>query len=336
MATNQFMVFGHDARDIGRLWISAWRDILFGDDSPVRRVLDGVVNLRSESSVESFQSWSSVDFRECEYEAVGLPDDLVLCRALKLPASADVDVASAVQLEVVAHSPFAFEDTSFGWWVRRDDQDNSLVAEIAMVSRASVMHFLGEKYSIHDPLAKELWGRTPGRWVILNGFGEAEREKSYQKRLIKVAVMGFVSILLLVAAVGVSAFMAKLELSSVEAIQAETTQAAKPAIRKRDLLAARIQAGEELSALAWRFPNPHLEIKRLTELLPDDVFLNQFSLDGRTLKVRGLGKDAAGLMQKLTEREEFKSVTAPQAIRRMGNSGQEQFHLEIDLGYKAQ
>ena len=35
MATNQFEVFGADMRDVGRLWLAAWRDALFGDDSPI-------------------------------------------------------------------------------------------------------------------------------------------------------------------------------------------------------------------------------------------------------------------------------------------------------------
>lgn len=336
MATNQFMVFGHDARDIGRLWLSAWKDFLFADDSPIRKVLDGVVNLRSGSEVQSFQSWREVPFRECDFEAIGLPDELVLTRLLKLPSNADLDLETAVQLEVASHSPFAFDDTTFGWWARRDDSGEVLLVEIALVSRGAVMRYLSETLDVHTPEAREVWGKTAGRWVVLKGFGESAREKSYQKRLIKVSAMASLAAVFILLSMGASAMFAKFELGRLEALQAETSSAAKPALRKRDQLAKRIAAGEELSALAWRFPNPHLEIDRLTELLPDNAYLNQMSLDGRTLKVRGLSTDAAGLMQMLTEREEFKEVSAPQAIRRMGNSGQEQFYLDITLGYKAQ
>ena len=57
MAANQFEVFGVDVRDYGQLWLAAWRDFLFGDDSPVRAALDSQVKLRfADGATATYQA----------------------------------------------------------------------------------------------------------------------------------------------------------------------------------------------------------------------------------------------------------------------------------------
>ncbi len=79
------------------------------------------------------------------------------------------------------------------------------------------------------------------------------------------------------------------------------------------------------------FPSPHLEIARLTALLEDDVSINQFQMSGRQIRLRGRAVDAASVMQKLTDEADYGEVSAPQAIVKVGNTGLEQFSLNINL-----
>ena len=39
----QWTLFGYDTRQVGQHWLAAWRDLLWGDDSPLRQRLDEVV-----------------------------------------------------------------------------------------------------------------------------------------------------------------------------------------------------------------------------------------------------------------------------------------------------
>ena len=79
------------------------------------------------------------------------------------------------------------------------------------------------------------------------------------------------------------------------------------------------------------YPNPHIEIARLTRLLGDDAYLSQFAMAGTEIRLRGQSADAASVMQLLTDQPEYANVSAPQAIRRVGNSGLEQFFLNMTL-----
>ena len=47
--------------------------------------------------------------------------------------------------------------------------------------------------------------------------------------------------------------------------------------------------------------------------------------------LRGRAMDAASIMQKLTDEPAYGEVTAPQAIVKVGNTGLEQFSLNINL-----
>ena len=105
--SQQWMLFGYDVRDTGRLWRAAWRDFLWADDSPVRARLDDIVTLYAGASVRSFQGGHEVAHDPVELKAVALSEELVLERTLELPAAALANLDAVVAMEVSASSPFS-------------------------------------------------------------------------------------------------------------------------------------------------------------------------------------------------------------------------------------
>jgi len=332
MATNQFEVFGVDMRDGGRLWLAAWRDILFGDDSPVRQQLDSMVSLiRPDGSVTTYQASRQIDHPPVTLEAVALPDELVLSRTLQLPTIAEADLEAALMLEVSASSPFAPDDTAAGWRIARSESGDQLRVDLAILSRGAAMAYLSDSHDIHDPLAKELWADCGGNWVVLRGFGEGRRESDYRRRLWWAGGWLTAALVLLLALAGLSSFLSGRDLNNLAVMQQETRAAAGEALKLRDELAEVNTAIIELNTLRGELPSPQLEIARLTELLPDSSYIVQYTQNGRNIRLRGRSTDAATLQQALTDEPIFLSVTAPQAISRVGNTDVEQFFLDLEL-----
>jgi len=87
-----------------------------------------------------------------------------------------------------------------------------------------------------------------------------------------------------------------------------------------------IAAVNEVVAL---YPNPHVEISRLTHLLADGEYIEQFSMKGPDIALRGRAADAATVMQRLTDQPDYAEVTAPRAITRLKGTQTEQFYLDI-------
>jgi len=323
-------LFGYDMRQLGRHWLAAWHDLLWANDSPVRQRLDGVVQLRSESGVALYQAGVESAQAPFEGEAILLPEELVLSRHLQLPASAETHLDAALALEVNANSPFAADDTGYGWQVLARD-DNTLRVVLVIVSLSTVMTYLGRQYDRHDPQAQEVWSRVDGAMVPVNGFGEEHRERRYAKRLLRCGLTLGGCALLLALILGVAAGTKRAELSRVEALAATTKREAAAVSQMRSSLARANETIAAVNAIVALYPSPHQEIARLTALLGDDASVAQFAMSGLEIRLRGRAVDAASVMQKLTDEPGYSDVSAPQAITKVGNTGLEQFSLNITL-----
>ncbi|RLA43452.1 MAG: general secretion pathway protein GspL, partial [Gammaproteobacteria bacterium] len=266
-----------------------------------------------------------------ESEAILLPDDLVLIRQLRLPANVETYLDSALALEASANSPFATDDTGYGWQLVVRDGDHLQVV-LVIVSISTVMAYLARQYDTHDPQAQEIWSEVDGAMVLLRGFGEKNREDRYAKRLLRcgLGIMGcaLILVLILVAAAGTK----RAELLQVEELAANTQREAAPASQMRSSLAHANETIAAVNDIIARYPNPHHEIARLTALLEDGASVAQFSMNGREIRLRGRAQDAAAVMQKLTDEPTYSEVLAPTAIVKVGNTGLEQFSLNITLG----
>jgi len=329
---NQFEVFGVDVRDYGQLWLVAWRDFLFGDDSPIRSALDSQVTLKhADGTLACYQAGRQLDIECASSEAYAIPDELVLSRSLTLPSIAEADLDAALHLEVAACSPFSHDDTASGWRITRGEDRRMLTVELVIASRTAVMGFLGEHFNLVDPSVPEVWANTGSHWVRLRGFGEMVREADYRRRVIRAGALITACAGLILLFTAISVVMTGRELTGLEALREEASMAARSAVASRDELAATNAAISELNKLSLRLPNPQPEILRLTQLLPDSAYVTQFTQEGHSIRLRGRGKDAASLQQAMTEEPAFEQVTAPQAISRVGNTGLEQFFLDIKL-----
>ena len=332
--SNQWTLFGFDIRTIGQLWGSAWKSFLFSEHTPLRERFDEPVLLRGANREEAFQGGRPVkpaSGSQPRFGAILLSDELVLERRLSIPLAAEAELDAVIAMEVASGSPFSPEDTVYG--ARELSRDQSGVSLLlAISSRAGVRQWLNEQEWIGAAVdTQEVWAEVDGVTVCISGFGEVEREQAYRKRLVRASLIVGSTLLLLLLAASIYAMQQRASLSNLNALQASVTDESETAAYLRETLA---NANDTISAaneVIVQFPNPHLEISRLTELLEDDVFLAHFSMRGNDLRIRGRATDAAVVMQTLAETNAYESVMAPQAITAVGNTGLEQFHLDINL-----
>lgn len=325
-------LFGFDMRHLGKFWGAAWRDLLWAYDSPVRKRLDEVVSVQGQDGTACYQAGAVCpDSSTPTCMARLLPEDLVLWKKIRVPASAEAELAAVLALEVNASSPFTARDTRWGWsMLARDEASLQLV--LVIVSASAVMAYLGRKYDSHDPQAQEVWVESEGQMVVVEGFGEGRRKERYRKRLLRCALMLGGVALLLLAMVGAAAALKSVELHRLEALSADTLRDAAEASRLKSMVASATETINAANEVVAKYPNPHVEIARLTRLLDDDVSIVSFSMNGAELRLRGRAANAASVMEQMISEPRYAEVTAPQATVRLGDSGQEQFYLNIRVG----
>ncbi len=333
MDDSQWSLFGYDVRSLGRLWVSAWRDFLFSTSSPIRARLDEPVRLHGADETLVFQGGEPLaDARDtdCRCHALEVPESLFLARTLTVPAAAEAELASVLAMEIAANSPFAAEDTVSGWR-ELSRTPETLSITFAVASRSALRQWLSDTDLDIESAPPELWVTHEGAWITLQGYSEVERDKLYRARLLRVGGFFAAMLIALYVITGLYVAQQRLALERLEGLQRSVTAEAAPAAAHRESLLTANEAIAAANKLLLGFPNPHVELARLTQLLDDDAYLAHFSMRGRALRLRGRATDAALVMQDLSEQSAFASVTAPQAITAVGNTGVEQFYLDIEL-----
>jgi hypothetical protein len=340
--SNQWMLFGIDMRHLGQQWLSAWQTLLFAEHSPIRRRLDERVLLVTEQDQRVYQGGRPAGSGELRPACTArlLPDALFLDRHLSLPLAAEAELQSVLAMEVAAGSPFSPDDTVYGW-VETGRDEHSLSVSIAIASRASIAQWL-RRVSDDAALTEqqiiesaEVWAQCGDAVITLRGFGESERERRYGQRLRRTALfLGGALLLLLLS----SALFAVQQRASLERLQQLQTAVQRDSESVAEMRSTLVEANETIraaNAVLVEYPNPHVQLARLTELLGDDAFVAHFAMRGREIRLRGQSSDAAVVMETLAETPGYATVTAPQAITAVGNTGLEQFHLDIELDSQA-
>jgi len=331
-------LFGYDVRQLFRHWRAAWREFLWGYDSPVKTRLDEELRVYSERGVEYFHAGHRVEQRKAqsstepgsECEAVLLPESLVLSKTLVMPLAVESDLDMAMALEVTANSPFPQSDTGYGWRLA-DRDDKKLQVQLAIVSLSSTMSYLGQQYDCHDAQMREVWANVGDAVIVLSGFGEKTRQQRYNRRLFRVAGTIAYCALMLLIIFATAAGMKYLELQQLRRVSGQVQAQASDAMKMRTNIVVANETIATVNQMVALRPNPHVELARLSRLLGDDASLLQFNMQGTSLSVRGVADDAAVIVQQLTEEASYARVTAPQAITKYFNTGQEQFFLNIEL-----
>jgi general secretion pathway protein L len=333
-ASQPWNLFGYDVRGMVHYFRAGWRDFLWGDSSVVLGVIDEVVSARDASgAVRYFRAGSQVATPESPddviAQAVVLPDELVLCKALRVPAAAESDLESMIALEVMSSSPFPRDDTCYGWLVT-ERGSTELLLQLVISSKSAVMGFVASQTGSHDVVSHEVWAQAGDRMVMVSGFGEAPRLRRNRRRLGRMAAMLAYSLfaVMLLAAFGAGAKY--LELQKVQAIQNKVELSAGDAVALRTSLASAKTRIETINQMLAEHPSPHRELKRLSALLDDDTWLGMAEIQGSAIKIEGQSDDASAVMQQLLRQSAYARVEAPVAIRKVG-PGSEQFVLKISL-----
>lgn len=329
-------LFGYDLRTLPALWLSAWREVLWSEEAPVRRWLDEPVRVfDSSSGIGSDNPGKVVGNAASESSSViaiarVLPDDLVLSCWLNLPEKAEGHLLSAIELEVRARSPFPADDTVSGWRIA-GRAGGVLRISLCIASHSAVNEWMHGFLSKEEAEKIEIWAYVDGHPVVLQGFAEGLRNQRYAARLKKLGVWGVCIFGLSIALMAIPVGLRAIQLNHYEAELIHAQQASAPAVRFRNALAADNERITEVNRQFVLANNPHRELVRLTALLDDTIYLNSYEQTTARIRIDGMAINAAQLMSVLSDTAWYVDVKAPSAIRREGRIEMERFVLDLTL-----
>ena len=281
--------------------------------------------------------------------AVEIPADLCLTRELHLPLVGESEMHDALALEASTSSPFPAADLVFGYRLRGESGGLRQVA-LALSSRRQINRYLASQAS-RESLAALPEGGVPEIWValepasagateapefvLLNGFGEAARQRQRLRgRWVRVALLGLALFWLIPMAVTPTVQLRSRALAALDQYQ-QLSKRVAPYVAQRENLVRYTDTLRDLSGILQDRVEPLRIIALLTEVLPDDTWLQSLQVQGTKVTILGLTPNAASLMQKLSSEALFKDVKAPSAAVRQPGSTKEAFTIEFTLDTKA-
>jgi general secretion pathway protein L len=270
--------------------------------------------------------------RPARYTAVELPESQRLECRLELPPMPPSQVRDAVALEVRTASPFEPTDLVWGWRAQAGDGP-SIRAVAVLASRRAVERQFGALAGRLDPAtAPEVWALDDqGRPIVVQGYGEAaRRQHGARGRLLATVLLGAALAIAAAAAVTPTVQVKMRTMQAARAYQEAERQMA-PLLAQReqlvrtlgDLEALREAMGDHVETLAV------LDV--LTQLIPDDTWLQRLQVLGAKVTVSGQTPNAAALMNTLSSHPGVRDVKAPAAATRSMAGGRENFTIEWTL-----
>lgn len=330
--------FGLDLASLWRDLLAAWRDMLewpvFAWAWPTQAVRVHLPTGGQAISLDLRAPLTDADksVQSARFEAVLLPEDLLLRRTLELPKLQSAELEAAVTLEIQALSPFPATDVIWNHEIIQQP-GNTLRVQVVLTSRKLIQQ---HAESVHAPLKlqdAEIWvarAQGPG-FVMLPGFGEARRQRQS-------TIWRWTSVVLVLVALALLAAMAftpsiKLYLRALQANQAMTSlgQKVSPAIAQREAL---VRLSDQLSSLALltdKSVPPLQTLKLVTEALPDDTSLLTLQLQGQKVMMTGQTGNAAALMKQLGSTPGLRDVKAPAPATKPLGAPRESFTIEFTL-----
>lgn len=271
------------------------------------------------------------------FEAIEIPETLLLRRFLSVPSMAQAQVAQAVELDMRSASPFAAADLLWGYSAQPQEQ-GGLRIEAVMASRKQAQGYVASQQHRLEAASKaaanahEVWAFTLDNTpVVLPGWGEARRARhGARRRHVAYALMA--AAVCLVAAMAVTPTM-QLRLRALQAVHAfEALQARTVAlVGQREAYMRSVAQLESLQGLLAARAKPLSLLETLTRTLPDDTSLHSIEVQGLKVTLNGLTGNAATLMQLLGATEGFREVRAPSPATRNPGADAENFIVELQL-----
>ena len=266
------------------------------------------------------------------FDAIELPEDILLRRTLRMPAMSHAQIAQAVEVDLRSVSPFAVNDMVWGYRAQ-PGQTGGIDVNVVLVSRKQAEQYIEtQQHRLAANAAPEVWAFTPNNApILLQGWGEARRVQHGAKRR-RIGYGLLASVLFLVCAIAITPTM-QLRLRALQAVYAYDAVQARtaPLLGQREAFVRSIEELEVLRSMLTERVDSLLLMEAMTQTLPDDTSLQSLQVQGLKVTINGLTANSATLMQLLGNKNGFKNVRAPSAANRSPGAAAENFIIEFEL-----
>jgi len=338
---NQSQLFGIDLSPLWHDLLAAWRGMLawpvFSWLSPKLRVRLWLPTGQTVASQGPGTPHRLHDegLSSARFNAVLLPEHLLLRSVANLPPLPANDMAAALALHTAGLSPFPADDLVWTYELAAQPSPSkaAVQAHLVLTSRQLIAKHLQQTHPDVNAATTEVWlpSALGAANVLLPGFGEAARLRKLGHWRWLSAFLALCVLALLAAMALTPSAQLYVRAHQAHASMTALQQKAAPVLQQRQSL---VHATDQLVSLAEILgkPMPPLQmLKLITEALPDDTSLNSLQVQGLKVSLSGQTTDTTALMKHLSATPGLRGVMAPTPANRPLGAPRESFTIEFTL-----
>ena len=268
--------------------------------------------------------------RTARFEAVLLPESLLLRRELSLPMLQSQDLTAALVLEVQSLNPFDPGDVV--WAHEAVPQDGrALKVHMLLSSRKLIAQHIEAVHPKLKTLPPEVWVSSGGGvgFAMLAGFGEARRLRHGIAWRWVSALLVMLVLALIVAMAVTPSVQLYLRTLQVHQAMALLNQKAAPVVMQRESLTRTTDLINGLAETMGKPVQPLQVVKLVTDTLPDDTYLWTLQVNGAKVNMTGQTVNASVLMKQLDATPGMSNVIAPTPASKSAGAPREQFAIDF-------
>jgi general secretion pathway protein L len=267
------------------------------------------------------------------FQALVLPEAILLRRSLVMPALAQAELQAALALQLHTFSPFPLEDLVWTSEVQLSEDGKTQHIHAALSSRKLIAQHLATLLTEATLDDIEVWvpHMHDGYFAVASGFAENQRHRrSAAWRWVSAGLLELALSLLVGIAVTPS-LQLYLRSKQAEAALQALQQKALPVLAERESFTL---VTEKLTQLGENFsqsvaPRPVLQL--ITEALGDDTSLLSLQVQGHKVSLTGQTVNASALMKKLDSLPGLREVRAPAPATKPLGATRESFTIEFSM-----
>lgn len=263
-----------------------------------------------------------------------VPPDLLLERQVALPLAAERDLDRVLAYEMDRFTPFTAEELFWTWRVeRRDRAEGRLLAQVSLVPKAMVAATLdaleraGAMPSLLEADVAEEEGEEPRLLPLRHA---AVPNRRWQRPAL--AIGGGVCAVLAAAAVVIPFIGQSRAQEEAEAAIASLRPQVDRVSAVRRRIAETRAGGDELAAQRARVGDALGMLAVLTQALPDDTYLVDLTIRGRTATMSGQSAAAARIIGALSADAAVRNPAFTAPVTRNESGQKEGFSIRAELG----
>jgi general secretion pathway protein L len=248
---------------------------------------------------------------------LALEQGVLLDKTLVLPAAVEPDLDRVLRYEMDVETPFAADQVYWNWTIdKRDRTEGKIVVTLALLPRARLSGLLSLLHQHGVSPQAILAPRSDGTTVrlpLVHTGKDGGRPVWRRPR-----VLWGLCLALAVVAVLLPFVRQSLVARDIDARIAAARGAAMEAQALQSRLDGTAGGGDVILLERGHFADPLRVLADLTEALPDDTFISDFSLKGHKLTVAGQSSSATRLIGTLATNTLFHDPSFASPVTRLG------------------